>query len=108
MGGAAAAAAGAAAARARRRVISHFMSANAVSPDRAVPFTGDRAIEQRFFERMRDAGVILPAGNGGYYLDVAQYDAWQQAQRARVKWIVLIGVIALAIGILVGVLVPHK
>lgn len=103
MGGAAAGVA-AAAAQARRRVVSHFLSQNAVSADRAVPFTADKRMEQRFFDRMRDDGVIQPATNGGYYLDVARWDAWQQTQRGRIKWILLAGVVALGIGIAVGML----
>ena len=66
MGGAVAAAM----ARARRRVVSHFMSRNAVSPEKAVSFSPERRMEKRFFDRLCDQGVIVPAASGDWYLDV--------------------------------------
>jgi hypothetical protein len=97
MGGATAAVA-AAAARARRRVISHFMSSNAVSADKAVPFTAEDRMEQRFFDRLRDDGVILPGTNGGYYLDPPAYDAYQQRKNKSAMFVLLAGVLVLVIG----------
>ena len=70
MGGAVAAAM----ARARRRVVSHFMSRNAVSPEKAVSFSPERRMEQRFFDRLCDKGVIVPAANGTWYLDAPKFD----------------------------------
>lgn len=97
------AAAGAARARAQREVVSHFMSSNAVGPDKAVPFTASRRLEQKCFDRFRDLGVIQPAGNGGYYLDIPAYDAYQRRQRRMVVVILLVGVLVMAIGIAAGV-----
>ena len=102
MGGAAAGVA-AAAAQARRRVISHFMSSNAVSPEKAVPFTADRRLEQSFFNRLRDRGFILPGTNGGYYLDVPAYDAFQQARLKRLRLFLLGLALVLVVGIALGI-----
>jgi hypothetical protein len=98
------AAAGAARARAQREVISFFMSSNAVGPNQAVAFTLDRRLEQKCFGRFRNLGVIQPAGNGGYYLDIPAYDAYQRRQRRMVVVILLIGVLVMAIGIAAGVI----
>ena len=97
------AAAGAARARAQREVVSHFMSRNAVGLDTAVPFTANRRVEQKCFDRFRDLGVIRSASNGGYYLDIPAYDAYQRRQRRMVVVILLIGVLVMAIGIAAGV-----
>ncbi len=97
MGGAAAGVA-AAAARARRRVISHFMSSNAVAPDKAVSFAAEGRMEQRFFDRLRDDGIILPGANGGYYLDPPAYDAYQQRQSRAARFVLLAGALVLVIG----------
>jgi len=97
------AAAGAARARAQRELVSLFMSNNAVGADKAIPFTASRRLEQKCFDRFRDLGIIQPAGNGGYYLDIPAYDAYQRRQRRMVVVILLVGVAAMAIGIAVGV-----
>lgn len=102
MGGAVAAA-GAARARAQREVVSHFMSSNAVGPDKAVPFTASRRLEQKCFDRFRDLGVIQPGANGGYYIDIPAYDAYERRQRRMVAVILLVGVVVMAIGIAAGV-----
>src|SRR3954471_6765025 len=79
MGGAVAAAM----ARARRRVVSHFMSRNALSPEKAVSFSPERRMERRFFDRLRDKGVIVAAANGAWYIDAPKLDAYQQSRRKR-------------------------
>ncbi|HSI18958.1 MAG TPA: hypothetical protein VK980_14385 [Sphingomonas sp.] len=97
------AAAGAARARAQREVVSLFMSNNAVGADKAIPFTANRRLEQKCFDRFRDLGVIQPTSNGGYYLDIPAYDAYQRRQRRMVVVILLIGVAVMALGVAVGV-----
>lgn len=82
MGGASAGVA-AAMARARRRVISHFMSRNAVTPENAVSFTPERRMERKFFDRLREKGVLAPGEAGTYYLDAPKLDAYQQSRRKR-------------------------
>ena len=94
----------AAMARARRRVISHFMSRNAVSADKAVTFTPGRRLEAKFFERMCDNGVIVAAANDSWYIDVPKFDAYQRSRRKRMR-IVLAGLAtALAAGVGIGLL----
>jgi hypothetical protein len=103
MGGAAAGVA-AATARARRRVISYFLSRNAVVPDRAVAFESDHRLERKFFERLRENGVIGTAVNGGFYIDAPKLDAWQRQRRKRLGMVLAGLATALAAGIGVGLL----
>jgi hypothetical protein len=105
MGGAVVA--GAAAARAQRRVMSYFMSRNAVSAEQAVAYTPDRRIEARFFERMRNRGVVKPGRNGGYYLDIPAYDAWRNDKRNRLKIVLLALVVALMAATLAAIFSTH-
>ena len=100
MGGAVAAAM----ARARRRVVSHFMSKNAVSPEKAVSFSPERRMERRFFDRLCDKGVIVSAAKGTWYLDVPRFDAYQQSRRKRVGMALAGLVSALAVGVGIGLL----
>ncbi|MHA6721453.1 hypothetical protein [Sphingomonas sp. RS2018] len=71
-------------AKARRDVISHFMSRDAVSPEKAVPFKPDRRIRRRMFERLCDAGVLKPGANSGHYLDIPAWDVYGRKRRRRV------------------------
>lgn len=70
-------------AKARRDVISHFMSRDAVSADKAVPYQPDRRIRRRMFERFQDAGVLKPGRKGGHYLDVPVWDEYSRKRRRR-------------------------
>lgn len=100
----AAGAIGAMKARARRKVISHFLSHNAVSPDHAIAFHTDRRLEQRFFERMTDDGIVVAAKNSTYWVDVPKLDAYLQARQKRVKF-TLAGVVAIvAAGVGLGLI----
>ena len=99
------AAVAAAAARARRRVISHFLSRNAVSAADAVPFTPERRMETRFFDRMRDNGVIVAAPGGDrYWIDVVKLDAFQTSRRKRVGFGIAAALAAIAAGVGIGLL----
>jgi len=103
MGGVAAAAR----ARAQREVVSLFMSNNAVGADKAIPFTANRRLEQKCFDRFRDLGVIQPTSNGGYYLDIPVYDAYRRGQRRMIVVIMLIALLVLAIGLAVGLIASN-
>lgn len=94
----------AAAARARRVVVSHFMAANAVSPDKAVTFEPHRRLQTRFFDALRDAGVIVPAAGGRYWLDVAKWDAYQQTRRKRIGIGLGIGAAIIGAGVAIGLI----
>jgi len=69
-------------AKARRDVISHFMSRDAVSPAKAVPYQPKRRMHRRMFERLQGAGVLKP-GETGYYLDVPVWDQYARRRRRR-------------------------
>lgn len=69
---------------ARRRIVSRFMSQNAVSAADAVTFEPERQAQRRQFARMRDAGVIEETADGRYWLNVPAYDRWQGRVRKRV------------------------
>ena len=101
MGGAVIAAASA---RARRKVISHFLSSNAVSADRAIPFETNRRLERRFFERLRDRAVVLPGANGGYYIDPPALDTFNVGQRKVAALGVTAVVLAAAAGLAIAVI----
>ena len=91
-------------ARARRRVIAHFMSRGAVSADKAVSFTPERRMEERFFERLRDNGIAIAAANGTWYIDAPKLDAYQRRRRKRMR-VMLAGLApALAAGVGIGLL----
>ena len=86
-------------AKARRDVVSHFMSANAVSAESAVAYEPGRRIRQRQFERLCDAEVIRATGDGRYWIDAPRYDEWSRSRRKRVG--LAIGAVAI-IGALVA------
>jgi hypothetical protein len=92
-------AAAAAVARARRDIQHHFFSHDAVRPDRAVAFETTRRIEQRQFERMRSRGIIRESKPGLYWLDVVAYDIDLRQRFTRVRWLLLIMVVGLAIAL---------
>lgn len=95
-------AAAAVVAKARRTVISHFMSANAMSPDSAVTFSSGRRIERQTFGRFVAAKVLLPTPDGRYYLDVPAWDAYSKRRRRRIG--MLLGGLAVAAGAAVALL----
>ena len=55
-------------AKARRDVMSHFLSRDAVSAEKAVPYHPDRRVRRRMFEQLQRAGV-LKSGTTGWYVD---------------------------------------
>ncbi|OYQ28267.1 hypothetical protein CHU93_09125 [Sandarakinorhabdus cyanobacteriorum] len=94
-------AAAAVVAKARRDIQHHFFAADAVRPDRAVPFAPAGGIESRQFEAMRARGIILAEGSDRYWLDVVAYDADLQQRYRRVRIILWVAVAAVAIELLV-------
>jgi len=70
-----------------RRVTSHLMSNNAVSPETAVEFVPDRPLQQRMLARLVRRGVIVETAPDRYYLDIPAYDRWRRGLRRRVALI---------------------
>ncbi|HLO19382.1 MAG TPA: hypothetical protein VK192_02690 [Sphingomicrobium sp.] len=89
--------ASAAIAVAMRRVTSHLMSNNAVSPETAVSFVPDRLLQQRMLARLVRRGVITETAPDRYYLDVPAYDRWRRDVRRRVA-LILGGALLAGIG----------
>jgi len=89
----------AAVAKARRDIQHHFFSHDAVRPDRAVAFEANRRIEERQFERMRSRGIIREAKPGLYWLDVVAYDIDLRQRFTRVRWVLLVMVVGLAVAL---------
>lgn len=80
-------------AKRRRDILSHFLTANAVSADGAVAYQPERRVDRRQFGHLLDAGVIVEAGPGSYFVDVPAYDSWNRSRRRKVG-LILGGVIA--------------
>jgi hypothetical protein len=76
--------ASAAVAVALRKVTSYLMSNNAVSPELAVRFIPDRALQRRMLARLVRRGVVVEIGPDRYYLDVPAYDEWRRRLRRRI------------------------
>ena len=84
-----------------RKVISHLMSNNAVSPESAVHYVPDRHLQQRLLARLVRRGVIVETGPDRYYLDVPAYDRWRRGLRRRVAVLMGgLGIAAAALGLL--------
>jgi hypothetical protein len=91
--------AAAAVAKARRDIQHHFFSHDAVRPDRAVSFEARSRIQERQFERMRSRGIIREKAPGLYWLDVVAYDIDLRQRFSRVRIVLLVIIVALAIGL---------
>ena len=78
--------AAAAVAVAMRKVTSHLMSDNAVSPESAVYYVPDRRLRRRVLARLVRRGVIVETAPDTYYLDVPAYDEWRRTRRRRVAF----------------------
>lgn len=83
-------------AKARRDVISHFMTHDATSADKAIAYEGERRVQRRQFQRLVDAGVIHAAAPGSYYLDIPAYDAASRSRRRRVGFAMIGATLAAA------------
>lgn len=79
--------ASAAVAVAIRRVVSHLMSNNAVSPESAVYFVPDRPLQRRMLGRLIRREVIVETAPNKYYIDIPAYDRWRRGLRRRVALI---------------------
>ena len=90
-------------ARARREIQHHFFSADAVRPDRGVPFEPENGFELRQFEKMRAKGIILEAAPGKYWFDVVAYDIELRRRHKIQRYVILVLLAAIAIAVMLGV-----
>lgn len=79
--------ASAAVAVALRRVVSHLMTNNAVSPESSVHFIPDRPIQRRMLARLIRRGVVIETGPDRYFIDIPAYDRWRRGLRRRIAMI---------------------
>ena len=79
--------ASAAVAVALRRIVSHLMANNAVSPGAAVHYIPDRPLQRRMLARLIRRGVVVETGPDRYFLDVPAYDHWRRGLRRRIAMI---------------------
>lgn len=93
-------AAAAAIAKARRDIQHEFFGRDAVAADRAIDFDLSRHTQRRVFERWERAGVIRKTTNGRYWLDIVAYDVDLRGRHNRVRIILLIVLILLAVGLI--------
>lgn len=89
--------ASAAVAVALRRVVSHLMSNNAVSPQSAITFVPDRPLQRRMLRRLIRREVIVETGPDRYYIDIPAYDRWRRGLRRRLA-LIFGGVLLAGIG----------
>lgn len=72
-------------ARARREIQHQFFAADAVRPDRAIPFDPANGFERRQFDRLRDRGIVREDMSRRYWLDLPAYDNLIRERHARVR-----------------------
>ena len=85
-----ASAAAAMTARARREIQHRFFAADAVRPDRAIPFEPGNHFEQRQFERLRGRDIVREASPGVFWLDMPAYDDLLQERHGRIRTAMLV------------------
>jgi hypothetical protein len=92
------------AARARREIQHHFFAADAVRPDRALPFEPANGFERRQFDRMRARNIVREERPGDYWLDVVAYDVDLRARfrRVRIALLVVIAALVVAMAVMAG------
>ena len=71
-----------------RRVISHLMGANAVSPESAIYFVPDRRLQRRVLARLIRREVIVETKPDTYYVDIPAYERWRKTMRGRAALVI--------------------
>ncbi len=84
-------------AKRRRDIVSHFLSANAVSAESAAVYEPERAVDRRQLAILIRKGIVVEAGDGRYYVDVPVFDHWNRSIRRKVG-LALLALVAVAGG----------
>ncbi|RDE05261.1 hypothetical protein [Sphingomonas aracearum] len=58
-----------------------FAERHALAPGDAVAFSPAGALARRRFEQLLGAGVLRPAGEGRYWMDLAAWHRWSERRR---------------------------
>ncbi len=67
-----------------RRIISFFEEHNATTPDRAIAPEETRRLGQRWMQRLINAGVLMEARPGRFYLNYENLAEFNAARRKRI------------------------
>ena len=89
----------AASVRTRKRVLGAFRDAGATSPERAIGFTPQRRLEERYFDDLVDYGGIVGTDKGTFWLDEAKV-AEHTARRRKRAAMIFGGVLAATAAVL--------
>jgi hypothetical protein len=89
----------AASVRARKRVLRAFRDAGAMSPERAIGFTPERRLEERYFDSLVEYGGIVGTDKGTFWLDEAKV-AEHTAKRRKRAAMIFGGVLAATAAVL--------
>jgi hypothetical protein len=89
----------AASVRARKRVLGAFRGAGATSPERAIGYTPERRLEERYFDSLVEFGGIVGTDKGTFWLDEAKV-AEHTARRRKRAAMIFGGVLAATAAVL--------
>ena len=79
--------------KAERRLVEGLRRAGAVSAGTARPLDPSTGLAAGRLERLLEAGVILEAAPGIYYIDETAYERYRQSKRVTVLAIIAVGVL---------------
>ena len=85
---------------ARSKVIEHFQKAGALSPETAVPLPAKSS--RSIVDAMIKQKVLIPAGDGLFYVDLDADKQWLRAQ-GNVAVAVIVGMVVLLGIVIIGV-----
>ncbi len=68
-------------AKTRRDIISYFRNAGAISSTTAVNYAPQRRVGECIFDHLRRQDIVLTGKNGGFYVDLAAWDAHSRSRR---------------------------
>ena len=70
--------------KARRKILDHFLLADAVSPESAIRFVPEDHWQDRQFAQFQERAIVRPVGIDRYWIDVPRYRRWENLLRLRV------------------------
>ena len=83
--------------RSERRAIARLLDAGANTAERAILLDSQRPLSGFTRQRLERAGVLQPAGNDRYYLNVGAYEVFRARRRKRAMFMAALLLIGIAI-----------